>query len=110
MKDRLARARREAGFATPTDAARRFGWPPSTYLGYENGFREVSKKMLPIVCDAFRVNINWLLTGRGTMRGDLEAWFANYITGLDEKDLLRLRALIEIAFPKPDKPSEEEKV
>lgn len=37
--DRLRRAREAAGIPTPTEAAKRFGWPISTYLSHENGHR-----------------------------------------------------------------------
>lgn len=101
LKDRLAEARRAAGHKTGTDAARAFGWTVSTYLGYENGDREPGKKMAQRICDAFRVDLNWLLTGRGSMRGDAEAWFRNYISGMDEASIKRMREVVEIAFPKP---------
>lgn len=65
FKDRLRRARLDANFATGTEAARAFGWTTSTYLGYENGDREPSKAMARRLADAYKVSLDWLLTGRG---------------------------------------------
>lgn len=68
FKDRLRAARVEAKFPNATAAARGFGWPVSTYLGYENGDREPSKAMARRIADAYRVSLEWLLTGRGEMK------------------------------------------
>lgn len=68
FKDRLAVARREAGYERPTDAARAYGWTTSTYLGYENGDRKPSREMAATIADAYKVSLDWLLRARGPIR------------------------------------------
>jgi phage repressor protein C with HTH and peptisase S24 domain len=69
LAERLQLARAEAGFERPTQAARAYGWVVSTYLGYENGDREPSKETARRIAEAYRVSLDWLLSGRGAMRG-----------------------------------------
>lgn len=68
IKDRLREARLNNDIRTATEAARRFGWTQSTYLGYENGDREPSKDMARRIAAAYHVSLDWLLTGRGDMQ------------------------------------------
>jgi phage repressor protein C with HTH and peptisase S24 domain len=67
MAERLKKARIEAKFESPTDAARAMGVEPPTYLGHENGSRGF-RASAPRYGDFFRVNLEWLLTGRGAMK------------------------------------------
>ena len=53
--ERLRDARKRAGYETATDAAKAFGWPPSTYLGHENGDRPISKKARNYFCAVLRI-------------------------------------------------------
>jgi transcriptional regulator with XRE-family HTH domain len=62
---RLAWAREQAKFATPTDAARRFGWNENTYRSHENGNRDLSRKAAEKYADAFKVPVGWLLFKEG---------------------------------------------
>lgn len=55
-----------SGYKTPTDAARAFGWKPSTYMGHENGDRSGAR--LPTIkryAKAYKVRWEWLLDGTG---------------------------------------------
>lgn len=61
--ERLAEARRNAGFQTASEAAERFGWKGSTYLGHENGSRGFRADKAHIYARAFGVSANWLLYG-----------------------------------------------
>lgn len=63
--DRLQRARKKAGYDSPTDAARAFGFPISTYLSHENGTRGLRVEAATRYARAYKVNASWLLTGRG---------------------------------------------
>lgn len=63
-KDRLQKARKDAGYDTPTDAANAFGWG-STYLSHENGSRGIRTAMARRYGKAFRVKPAWILTGDG---------------------------------------------
>ncbi len=61
--ERLAEARRRAGYKTGSDAARAFGWPVSTYLGHENGDRTPRIDAAKRYGRAFRVPWTWILDG-----------------------------------------------
>lgn len=61
---RLKMAREQAGFATASEAASRFGWKAPTYLGHENGQRGFSPHTAQAYAHAFRVSPEWLLLGR----------------------------------------------
>lgn len=67
MKDRIRKARLNAGIATGTEAARQLGIPASTYLGYENGDREPGKDAARRLAKAYKVSLDWLLTGEGSL-------------------------------------------
>lgn len=77
MKDarlRLKSARENAGFKTATDAARRFGWEPPTYLSHENGSRGITADVASDYGRAFNVSPVWLLFGESrTIHAKMEA-------------------------------------
>lgn len=52
-------------YKSPTDAARAFGWPVSTYLGHENGDRSPSRPTAKKYAKAWKVRWEWLLEGDG---------------------------------------------
>lgn len=62
---RLEQARAEAGYSSPTEAARAFGWNENTYRSNENGQRAPGRASAVKYARAFRVSADWLLTGRG---------------------------------------------
>jgi phage repressor protein C with HTH and peptisase S24 domain len=61
--ERLKQAREGAGFERAVDAARRFGWIESTYMGHENGSRGFKADTAHAYAGAFRVSPEWLLWG-----------------------------------------------
>jgi phage repressor protein C with HTH and peptisase S24 domain len=65
---RLTEARKRAGYASAAEAARALGVSLTTYAGHENGSRGFASKARRYA-QFFRVDLNWLLTGRGDMRG-----------------------------------------
>jgi phage repressor protein C with HTH and peptisase S24 domain len=65
MHERLMWARKEAGYETAREAAAALGVTESTYMGHENGFRGF-KSSAEIYARKFKVNLEWLLTGRGS--------------------------------------------
>lgn len=68
MAERLRQARLAHGkYPKATEAARAMGVEEPTYLGHENGSRGF-KGNASRYADFYRVNLEWLLTGRGTMR------------------------------------------
>jgi SOS-response transcriptional repressor LexA len=68
LADRLKRARIDAGHGSATEAAEKFGWNANTYRSFENGTRKPSSSNAIEYADAFEVRLDWLLTGRGSMR------------------------------------------
>jgi transcriptional regulator with XRE-family HTH domain len=63
---RLRWAREQHGkYETPTEAARAFGWPVSTYLGHENGDRNPSRAAAIRYSRAYGVRWEWLLENDG---------------------------------------------
>lgn len=66
--ERLKRARIEAGYTTAVEAARAFGWNENTYIANENGYAPFSKGASVRYARAFRVELDWLVTGSGAMR------------------------------------------
>jgi phage repressor protein C with HTH and peptisase S24 domain len=65
---RLAKARKAAGFAEATDAARALGMKPPTYLAHENGSRGFPDRRAQDYARKFKISLEWLLTGKGQMR------------------------------------------
>ena len=70
--ERLRDARSAAGYATATEAASAMGAHTITYTQHENGLRGF-KNYCEKYARFYRVNLEWLLTGRGEMRGKSHA-------------------------------------
>lgn len=67
MGTRLRRAREKARFPSAMAAAKRFGWPPSTYAAHENGQNGFPVEAAERYGRAFKVSAGWLLSGEGEM-------------------------------------------
>jgi SOS-response transcriptional repressor LexA len=67
--ERLREARREAGYDTPTAAARAHGWNKFTYRSAENGHKPPGRDAAIKYARALNVSIDWVLTGRPPKRG-----------------------------------------
>jgi DNA-binding XRE family transcriptional regulator len=65
--ERLQRARELAGYETASEAADALGLPRPTYLAHENGSRGF-KAETERYSRFFKVNLEWLLIGRGEPR------------------------------------------
>lgn len=63
IKDRLVKARKDAGYDFASDAARAFGWNEVTYRSHENGARVPKLPTVNRYARAFGVSPAWLLTG-----------------------------------------------
>src|SRR5262245_45449447 len=68
LAKRLKRAREAAGYKTATAAARKQGWNENTYRSTENGTRPPGRGAAVEYARAYNVALDWLLTGRGSMR------------------------------------------
>lgn len=62
--DRLREARKRANFATVREAAAALGVSYSTYASHENGHRQYEFDDATVYARKFRVDVNWLLTGK----------------------------------------------
>lgn len=65
MGERLRHAREKAGFTSAMQAAKRFGWPTSTYAAHENGQNGFPVDSAERYGRAFKVSAGWLLSGEG---------------------------------------------
>lgn len=63
--ERLQEARAKAGYDSPTDAAKAYGWRQSTYISHENGTRGLKPAVADRYARAFRVPAEWILFGKG---------------------------------------------
>lgn len=71
--ERLRWARKQHGrYDTPTEAARAFGWPVSTYLGHENGDRNPSREAAKRYAKAYNIRWEWLLENDGSPMAKLK--------------------------------------
>jgi hypothetical protein len=69
INQRLRAAREAAGFKSMADAAKAVGVPYPTYAGHENGGRGAFRRdEAGKYSRAFKVSLEWLLTGKGPMR------------------------------------------
>ena len=68
LAKRLAWARETAGLKTAADASARLGVNKYTYNQHENGTRGFPVKAAAVYARAFRVDLEWLLLGRGDPR------------------------------------------
>lgn len=66
--ERLRSARKSAGFSSAAEAARSLGLNVESYRQYENGTNGFSA-LAPDFARRYRVRLDWLVTGRGEMRG-----------------------------------------
>lgn len=60
---RLREARTKAGYGSAADAAEAFGFKYATYAGHENGSRGLRGDALKRYARAYKVPVEWLLTG-----------------------------------------------
>ena len=67
---RLQAARKRAGYDTAQAAAEAFGWRPVTYRKHESGDRGLRMDVARRYARAFRVDLGWLLTGKGDSEPD----------------------------------------
>lgn len=64
---RLKQARELAGYESPREAAKAFGWNENTYKSRENGLRGVPpQSVVQKYARAFKVDFLWLLTGESS--------------------------------------------
>lgn len=90
---RLADSRRKAGFKSPREAARAFGWNENTYKSRENGVRGIpSHDDVQAYARAFKVPYLWLLTGVADDQGAARTR-VNLVKSYDPDEPERVSAL-----------------
>lgn len=82
MHERLAAARRHAGFNSATEAAEALGVPYGTYAGHENGSSGFRADKGEIYAKKFKVRFEWLMRGTGPMV-DLATKYREILTTFD---------------------------
>jgi transcriptional regulator with XRE-family HTH domain len=63
---RLKSSRIKKGFSSASEAARYFGWKPSSYIAHENGQNDMRALVAKTYASAFGVDLNWLIFGTGS--------------------------------------------
>ena len=85
MHERLRTARIDAGYETAAQAARAFGWNQYTVASNENGNRAFGRKSAERYASAYRVGLEWLLTGKGKAKGDSPAEIVDIWSRIPER-------------------------
>lgn len=93
---RLRWARRRAGYETAADAARRLGWLEVTVRSHETGGRGYARRAA-LYAKAYRVDLEWLLTGKGSPDGHIDDDTAEVVRIMPRLDAKSRRELLEIA-------------
>ncbi len=76
--ERLKLIRKEAGFDSPSDAARAIkDINVNTLISHENGNRAISRKAAEKYADAFGRTAGWLLFGEDAAGEDFEALYSS---------------------------------
>ncbi len=98
LAKRLAKARREAGYETVADAARYLGVSYPTYAGHENGSSGFRSKTAEMYARKYKVSLDWLLTGRGNMRGQAVVPMETEVAGLPLLGTIQAGTWLETSF------------
>tara|TARA_R110002074_G_scaffold253081_4_gene425102 strand:+ start:5112 stop:5729 length:618 start_codon:yes stop_codon:yes gene_type:complete len=67
IHERLQQARKSAKYTTPADAAQAMGVTRVTYYQHESGIRGITRTTAERYANFFRVDLTWLLTGKGRL-------------------------------------------
>jgi len=103
IHERLQWMRRQRGYEHAADAAQAFGWNEVTYRAHEAGDRGIRHAVAEKYSKAFRYNLSWFLTGKGSPDGNgaeiIDIW-----TRIPERDRSTARRMLEsLAEPKKEK-------
>lgn len=82
LHERLAAARKQAGFETAVDGAAAVNVPYGTYSGHENGSSGFRADKGEIYARKFKVRFEWLMRGTGPMV-DLASKYRELLTTFD---------------------------
>jgi len=102
MGGRLAAARRHAGYLTVADAARSLGVKYPTYASHENGSAGIRHPVAETYARKFKVSLEWLLTGRGSMLPNGVASAEMEVSGLPVHGSIQAGHWLETTFLDPE--------
>lgn len=118
LHERLALARKQAGYATAVEGAEAVGVPYGTYSGHENGSSGFRSDKGELYARKFKVRFEWLMRGTGPMV-DLATKYREILTTFDSlppdlqdsyADVLRkLAEPFQQKEPQPERPQEATK-
>lgn len=105
MHERLAAARKQAGYETAVEGAAAVGVPYGTYSGHENGSSGFRSDKGEIYARKYKVRFEWLMRGVGSMvdpaTKDPEAQLRSALLafGVDGQELDRVMKIIKTYVP-----------
>jgi len=108
MHERIRRARIAAGFDTASEAADRLGMKHHAYRHYESGYRTPPTARLDDIARTFKVDIQWLVSGKGDKDSEtveMQALWKRIRARDKSAALLMLRGLAE--SPSDEEPSSD---
>lgn len=88
MKDRIKKIRKELDL-TQQEFANRIGTTQNVLANWESGRRNPSSSVINNICKTFNINEEWLRTGKGEMRNELDIedqlmdWAGKVLSGQD---------------------------
>lgn len=85
MKERIKKIRTHFGL-TQQKLADRLGLKRQTIAAYEIGNIEPSDSTLLLICKEFNINEDWLRTGNGEMKKDIDMDFSSICAEIGIKD------------------------
>lgn len=85
MKDRIREIRKDNGL-TQVEFGERIGVKGNTITNYENGLRNPTDAVLLLICREFKINEQWLRTGKGRKEVLQEERYAVNIGKLQRAD------------------------
>ena len=94
MKDRIKKIRKCAGL-TQEKFAERLGIKRNTVATYETGKSEPMDNIIVSMCREFEINEEWLRTGKGEMKKDVDEDFGSICADIGANDTKAREAIMK---------------
>lgn len=101
LGERIRTARIAAGFDTAIDGAARLGIESARYRHWEADRREPPIDLLPAIAKAYKVDLEWLVTGKGDTSAEKQEILSIY-DAMDESGRSTFRKMIKGLRPEVD--------
>jgi transcriptional regulator with XRE-family HTH domain len=101
LGERIRTARIAAGFDTAIEGAARLGVESARYRHWEGGRREPPIDLLPAIAKAFKVDLEWLVTGKGDTSAEKQEILSIY-DAMDEPSRSTFRKMIRGLRPESE--------